>query len=357
MPLHISRTVAAERLNRAYATASAGIHDHHWTQRIDEVWAFASKTYVPALGTILLAKTVDDRVDVGTIKVLPDDVNPRTFSLRTLCHSVLVPGSKRLQFSIRSTGREPLNNQPWFRFSHVDEINRVRDPRDLERYRQILQEIDRLDRVGAQLALTSYVFVGIREMGKRQLIAQVAGSLSVDAILDGVAELMQYGGPFVVQALGAVFVSQFAPQIATRRLNDPSRDFPGDVQALDDQGRPFLSLEARNKRVSMSDALAFAGACAAHGISRGIILELTGTATDLDTRRVIAECWQQFGVSVSVIDSMTAYVTAAAVFGLNDPGEFLGDFAGALSFYLDEIEAPEATRGKWAEIVSQRVFE
>lgn len=354
MPIQINHNEATQVLGRAFAAASAGAHDRHWLDLVGEVWAFASKTYVPALGTILLAKAVDDRVDVGTIKVLTDDDHPRTFSLRMLCHSVLVPESKRLRFSIRSTGREPLNNQPWFRFSHVDEIDRVRDPRDLQRYREILQEVDQLDRMGAQLALTSYVFVGIREMGKRQLISHASGSLSFDSIADGLDELMQFGGPYVVQALGAVFASQFAPRIATRRLNDPSRDFPGDVQALDDQGNPVLSLEARNKKVSMGDVYAFAGACAEHGISRAIVLELTGASTSLDKRQVMADCWERFEVAVAIIDSMTAYISMAVVFGNSEPSLFFADFAHTLSRHLDEIEAPEVTREKWAEIVRER---
>lgn len=41
------------------------------------------------------------------------------YSARSLCHSVLVPLSAELGFSIGVTGREPLNNQPYFRMTRL----------------------------------------------------------------------------------------------------------------------------------------------------------------------------------------------------------------------------------------------
>jgi hypothetical protein len=38
-----------------------------------------------------------------------------------LCHSVLVPLSAELGFSLGVTGREPLNNQPYFRMTRLDD--------------------------------------------------------------------------------------------------------------------------------------------------------------------------------------------------------------------------------------------
>jgi hypothetical protein len=41
------------------------------------------------------------------------------YDARSLCHKVIVPLAPQLGFSIGVTGREPLNNQPYFRVSRA----------------------------------------------------------------------------------------------------------------------------------------------------------------------------------------------------------------------------------------------
>ncbi|MEV6535177.1 restriction endonuclease, SacI family [Streptomyces sp. NPDC051639] len=81
----------------------------------------APRTYTPALGTALLARTCDEAVDPRSIKETHD---ARSYSARLLCHRVLVPASVGLGLDLNTTGREPLNNQPFFRYSHYDEMPR-----------------------------------------------------------------------------------------------------------------------------------------------------------------------------------------------------------------------------------------
>ncbi|RYJ30999.1 serine/threonine protein kinase [Streptomyces sp. L-9-10] len=82
----------------------------------------APRTYTPALGTALLARACDVAVDPRSIK---EAYSTRSYSARTLCHRVLVPAAAGLGFDLYTTGREPLNNQPFFRYSHYDEISRL----------------------------------------------------------------------------------------------------------------------------------------------------------------------------------------------------------------------------------------
>ena len=82
-----------------------------WVDRTARVAALESRTYTPMLATALLARATDDRVDALSLKVESGDA---AYSARTLCHNVLVPASVTHGFSLRTTGREPLNNQPFF---------------------------------------------------------------------------------------------------------------------------------------------------------------------------------------------------------------------------------------------------
>lgn len=350
MSPHLSRTDAARILRQAHHDAAQGAYDGTWIGLVREVWRFASKTYVPALGTILLAKAVDARVDVGTIKMLPE--NPHTFSLRNLAHNVLVPLSRELRFSIRTTGREPLNNQPFFRYSHVDEIDRVSNRTELDRYRHILAtHLRPLDETASRSALAAFVRVGIDEHVRRDTIPAATGELGAREILIGLTILLREWGPWTAQALGAVLLESFFPNPMVRRLNDPSRNHPGDVQAIGESGHPVLSLEARTKRVTIGDVLAFSDACERADIRRAVILDLSDGPHPLGVDEAISRAWEEHGVALHIIADPPQVLALMAVLGPTDPSALYQTFAERLSYHLAAIEAPEGARVAWAEFV------
>ena len=80
-----------------------------------------SKTHIAFLGTALLAKALDLRADLFAIKPTHSKDSENAFSARTLCHGVLVPLAAELGISLGVTGREPLNNQPYFRMTRLDD--------------------------------------------------------------------------------------------------------------------------------------------------------------------------------------------------------------------------------------------
>ncbi|MGI3222650.1 restriction endonuclease, SacI family [Streptomyces sp. GTA36] len=123
MAVKFDLDVARQTLNEAFGQAVEA-------PSLPEAWLHLSRslrqeeaprTYTPALGTALLARTCDEAVDPRSIK---ETHNARSYSARILCHRVLVPASVELGFNLKTTGMEPLNNQPFFRYSHYDEIPR-----------------------------------------------------------------------------------------------------------------------------------------------------------------------------------------------------------------------------------------
>jgi hypothetical protein len=116
------------------------------------------KTYAPALGTVLLARATDARIDPFSIKA---EYGENTYSLRTLCHEVLVPAAREFGFSIRSTGREPLNNEPFFRYAHMTQIDRVRDKLGFEQFMSGIAKVDELDQSQALGALAAFLRIAI----------------------------------------------------------------------------------------------------------------------------------------------------------------------------------------------------
>ena len=79
----------------------------------------ASKTHIAFIGTALLARSTDQRTDVHSLHVKAG--TPGAYSARSLAKDVLVPASRELRMHLGVTGREPLNNQPYF---HNDVVSR-----------------------------------------------------------------------------------------------------------------------------------------------------------------------------------------------------------------------------------------
>jgi hypothetical protein len=127
-----------------------------WCERTMEVGRASSRTFVAVLGTALLAKATDLRADTLTLK---ENTGERAYSARGLCHQVLVPAAVDFGFHLGATGREPLNNQPFFRYNRVDEIERVPATARpaLDHLVECLRLADRLDREEALQALAAFL--------------------------------------------------------------------------------------------------------------------------------------------------------------------------------------------------------
>ncbi|WP_237204577.1 restriction endonuclease, SacI family [Rothia nasimurium] len=338
---------AEELLHKAYNLALEGKYSEQWIINITTIWSFSAKTYTPALGTILLAKSVNKDIDVFSIK--KNKQNKKSYSLRSLCHRTLVPISNELNFSIRNTGREPLNNQPFFRYDRIDEISRVRDSQELDVFQNLLHDkISKLDEEQALIALSSFIKIGMVERANSLALQNLELSLTSTNLIDSIKELykLDNAGPWVTQALGATFLEFFGDNIATRRLNDPSRDFPGDVQCIVDNA-PLISLEARNKRITESDATVFIESCARAGIKKAILLEITNNPTNLDKNNLPLRFWDNYLVSTLIIDSVEELYSLSLNFGFHTRSNHAEVFANNLTRNLTSIEAPPSILNQW----------
>src|SRR5271155_1558601 len=116
----IGKAIARRVLLEEAAKAEAVGADPIWEQRIErfsEICERTTRTHIAFLGTALLAKAVTLDVDVFAVKARSND--PGVYSARGLGHGVLVPLAPQLGINLGVTGREPLNNQPYFRIMRV----------------------------------------------------------------------------------------------------------------------------------------------------------------------------------------------------------------------------------------------
>lgn len=123
--MRIDKKQAAGIVRAEAARSEAGDADPSWTEKVKRLSQLCadgvSSTHIAFLGTAILAKAVNRKADLFAIKPSHARDNPNAFSARSLCHGVLVPLAAELGFSIGVTGREPLNNQPYFRMTRLDD--------------------------------------------------------------------------------------------------------------------------------------------------------------------------------------------------------------------------------------------
>ena len=118
------------------------------SERLSNECRLKNKTMIAMLGTALLAKASDITVDVFSLQV-GEDRSANKYSARALCKEVLAANANRLGIDIGVTGREPLNNQPFFGKDRVGVHLKVK--KDAQKSLSILIEaLTKLDNISTQ---------------------------------------------------------------------------------------------------------------------------------------------------------------------------------------------------------------
>src|SRR4026209_1928989 len=160
--MRINKKTANAVLLQEAKLAEQGSIDPLWKSRFEsfsKICDEATRTHIAFLGTALLAKAVDLRVDVWAVKAREGQ---NTYSARGLGHSVLVPNAPMLGINLGVTGREPLNNQPYFQLDRLSRQATVHGKarEALSSLCDILDEVEKLDSLEhARLALRAFIYV------------------------------------------------------------------------------------------------------------------------------------------------------------------------------------------------------
>lgn len=351
MGVRIHKEVARACLLEAYRRA---IEDVELPQEWIDISRYlreekAPRTYTPALGAALLARSCTDEVDPLSIKA---EYGERSFSLRTLCHGTLVPVSVELGFDLYASGREPLNNQPFFRYDHYDNIERIH-PRSrpyFDRLREMVSRLDHYSTDEALIALSAFMRVCIEAADRK--IRKVAGSRLVESSLISLTQEYVTTGsdiPKKLQACVAAALDVIHSDVISRRINDPSRDFPGDVQVRVN-GDVLLSVEVRGKRVPEAELEQFVRSVSDAGIPRAALVVDHPAHTPLDRPFLIFELEQRFSVLVNIRESVSDFLRD--IFGWSGEPivKVVMEFPGLFYRRLQEIEVHVSEIERWINL-------
>lgn len=341
--IDINNRVATRILENAYEKAIKKVYDVEWYNKTLVLWKMEGVTYPTFLGTALLARSVNAKIDPFSIKKR----GPNSYSARTLAHEVLVPFASTKRFNLKAKGREPINNQPFFRYERVDSIDRTRNKPTVEFLKKLLSEISRFDESQSEQALTGFLRACIDET-KEKMPELESGYFAQAVIIDKTKKFMQQNieGGKTAQALVAALMDLVFEKVETKRVNDPSWVYPGDIQVFD-RNTPILSIEVRAKYVSISDLIIFLNAVREKNIDKAVMVAL---ANDSDSD-ISAELENviPLGMTVSFVTDISELIKAIFSLSKKSAKELFFDFPNVAMNRLQKIEVREDTLIRWKE--------
>src|SRR5262249_16984526 len=157
---------------------------------------------------------------------IKEEYSANTYSLRSLCHEVLVREAVTLGFGLRTQVPEPMNNQPFFRYDHMNEINRVqRSARPiLDALRTSLVDLVDADEDEALAALAAFLRVRFRKTLKLTWTDLPGSEVPLERLISVVDEYLaeDLDRPKRTQALVAAAFDLIFEDNRSRKINDPS---------------------------------------------------------------------------------------------------------------------------------------
>jgi hypothetical protein len=358
MGFQIDRRAAEGRFMEALALAKSDKKlPKEWIIRTERVAKAKSRTFIPVLGTALLAKATDRRIDAFSLR---EGEGHKSYSARSLAKDVLVPCCVREGIDIRNTGAEPLNNQPFFHATKIGPDLNVKPnaKADLEYLCECITAVDFLEGKAALLALAAFLRARVEATESRVKAKLGKGTLPLPKLLD-VLEGFVRGDPEggrVGQAFVAAIFDLLFSTIRTKRVNDPSMKWPGDVGAFEktiaatDEAEEVLIFPAEVKQRSFSETeiLLFAQRVSQANVSRCMVVALNQGDTPLDLPALRQRCQEKFGIELALYLNASSLLTHAIWFSPQSLDANLMRFPERMLDRLQELEVSEKRCQEWA---------
>lgn len=353
----IDKRVARGVLYEEAAKAAAGHIDPSWAKPIEqlsEAAKGAGLTHIAFLGTAILAKCVDPKVDVFAVK---SSAGPGAYSARGLCHSVLVPNAPELDINLGVTGREPLNNQPYFRI----EGRLTRDAPVRSTARGVLNLVcDILDRLHhaseeeARQAMRAFIDVRRRHGTRYSRALDERLNVTVAELVRHIEALVSHSseGGRTAQAVVAGLMDVFAGQgrVDARRVNDPSRTTPADVNVRSASGDGWeRSFEVRDKPVSREDLYLLVSKCVESRVGEAVMVAIA-PAPEIKLVDEASAWAADRGVNLVLFNDWSSLVVQTLHWAPGPTLEAATLLPGRIEQRLIEVEASSEALQLWSEL-------
>jgi len=357
--LNFNKADAEALLRNEAALAEKGDFDPEWKQVVEdfsEMSRGSPQTHIAFLGTAMLAKALNLDVDVFAIKAGTSD--HRAYSVRSLGHGALVPHAVELGINLGVTGREPLNNQPYFRSDRMSPdivVHSTARPLIGELCR-ILERLDKInDADAARAAFRAFIHVRRQYTPGYQEILATDEDVSTERLIRSIAEFVKENseGGKRAQAVVAGLMDLFAgpDRVVTSRINDPDRHLPGDVgvRSTNEPDKWERVFEVRDKLVPQSDVYHFASKALTDGVEEAGIVAVDEQQEDIPFDEPRAWALER-GLALSLFRGWNDFVSQV-VFWSEQPQRDATKIALSLIYErLIEVEVSEDGAKLWRQL-------
>tara|TARA_R110002126_G_scaffold1402_2_gene7940 strand:- start:55 stop:1119 length:1065 start_codon:yes stop_codon:yes gene_type:complete len=324
-----------------------------WIKRTDMVAGARSQTLTPALGTALLAKATDRHIDAFSLR---EGDGHKSYSARSVAKNVFVPCCKFAGIDIRTTGAEPLNNQPFLRAVRISvemNVRRGTEP-DLAFLCECLELADFLENRSALEALAAFLRSRIMATGKLEDVGIAGRPLAMVRLVEATSSFVEANseGGKVGQAIVAAILDLAFKDVRTRKINDPSRNWTGDVGVFVGN-KVSLSVEVKQRPFTESEVLQFIDRLGAERIPRGLVAALSQGSTELDSDQLADNARDRFGAFLDIVIGVRRLLLDTIRFLPDEPEETLALLPKLGLHRLKEIEASDEVQTAWVEATTE----
>ena len=357
----INKDVAREVFRDA-ANADPSDAPKDWVAKVEELSAICAagkaRTHIAFLGISILARASDAQADLFAIKPEHAPDNPKAYSARSLSETVLVPLAVELGVNLGVTGKQPLNNMPYFRMKALDDGTPVHkgSRAGFDFMVSLVRELQDATVAEARGALRA--FIAVRRQHRVSYASHDGDGISSPSQLaEAIAALVgddSEGGKRAQAVAAGIFDVVFGPQcVESGRINDPSRHYPGDVCVRAEEGADnwTRAVEVRDKPVSASDVQIFATRCAQSGVREAAVLMVAERQTPLDDSAL--QRWaDEIGIGLTLFYGWATLVDQALFWAADAKPDAAAVAVGTIRGRLIAVEAsPEAVE-MWADLTS-----
>lgn len=213
-----------------------------------------SSTVLAALGTAMLAKATDDRVDIYAL--LDRGEAAASYSARSLADNVWARHRAELDIDLGANGANPLNNTPFIGKTRIDEITGVRNRAGWADFMDCMSELKSLPTSAkAREALRGFIAARSRSLLPPITVNLQEGddvpvSKLISEIDAYVAEESE-GGRRAQACVAAILDAAFGPErVVVGVINDPDRRAPLDVSVTNESDQFVIAFEVKDKPIA-----------------------------------------------------------------------------------------------------------
>lgn len=229
-----------------------------WRDRVERLGELCphrkSATVIAALGTALLAKATDDRVDVYSL--LDRSEGDNSYSARSLADNVWAKNRARLGVDLGANGVNPLNNTPFIGKTRIDEITGVRNREGWDCFMETMEAVRALPSSDdARQALRGFILARSRSLLQPIDVEPDSGDDLTETdlaelITSFVRENSEGGRRAQACAAGLLDATFGEAFVSVGVVNDPDRRAPLDISIVDEDGDCVLAFEVKDKPIA-----------------------------------------------------------------------------------------------------------